>query len=193
MAKEMAAAVDNMEMKVAGGDALGVVGKFDAACWEQGPNGPVQVWHAAGKNVVVNAGRAHLLNVGIGNGRPASSFGMFGIPHNVSTSGTAVTNYVYSDITNSKLSNYGNDNPAFAFGSAWASGSATATGSFAITAAGAQTISGMALAWYTANTMSSNGATADVKLYNIGYFATTQQLNNSNTLSVTVTLSLATA
>jgi hypothetical protein len=193
MAKEMAAAVDNMEMKVAGGDALGVIGKLDAACWEQGPNGPVQVWHTPGKNVVVNVGRANLLNVGVGNGRPASSYGMYGIPHNVSTSGTAVTNYVYSDITNSKLSNYGNDNPAFAFGSAWAGGSATATGSFAITSSGAQTISGMALAWHTTNTMSSNAATAGVLLYNIGYFATTQQLNNSNTLSVTVTLSLATA
>ena len=119
----------------------------------------------------------------------ASSFGMYAIPY----SATTASDRVYSNFSTAVLSNYGANVPKIAFGSTYVEGSCTGTISYGISAGNAQTISGVALAWYTTDTMSTGALAAGVCLYNMGSFAATQQLQSNNTLSVTVTLSLATA
>jgi len=191
MAKEKAAAMDAMEAKVHGPnvEVVGVVGKLEGACWARDAQGNLsQVWHETGRNVVVNQGRGALFNKAMGF-QTASSFGMYAIPYSATTG----SNMSYADFSTAVLSNYGANVPKIAFGSTYVEGSCTGTISYGISAGGAQTISGVALAWYTTDTMSTGAAAANVCLYNMGSFAATQQLQSNNTLSVTITLSLATA
>ena len=191
MAKEKAAAMDAMDAKVygPGAEVVGVAGKIEGACWAKDANGNLtQLWHAEGKNVVVNQGRGALFNKAMGF-QTASSFGMYAIPYSATTG----SNMVYSDFSSAQLSNYGANVPKIVISTTHASGSCTGTCSYGISAGAAQTISGVALAWYTTDTMSTGAASGGVLLYNMGSFAATQQLQSNNTLSVTVTLSLATA
>ena len=198
MAKEKAAAMDAMEAQVhgAGGDVLGIVGKIEGACWAKDANGNLsQVWHEKGGNVVVNQGRGALFNKAMGF-QTASSFGMYALPYSASTA----SDKVYSNFSSAQLSNYGSvantgscHVPRIVISTTHTDGSCTGTCSYGFFQGGAQTISGVALCWYTTDTMSTGAASAGVLLYNMGTFAATQQLQSNNTLSVTVTLSLATA
>lgn len=189
MSKEKAGANDMVAAQVHGpAEQVAVIGKFDAACWEKDDAGNLrQVWKETGHNVVVNQGRGALFNKAMGF-QTASSFGMYALPHSATTG----SNNVWSDISASRVISYGNDVPKITFATTYASGSATGTCSYGFTAS-TQTVSGIALAWYTANTMSSNAAAADILLYNQGQFGASQQVQSGNTLSVSVTLSLATA
>ena len=191
MAKEKAGAADAMECKVhgPGAEGMGIAGFVEGACWAKDAAGNLsQVWHATGKNVVVNQGRGALFNKAMGF-QTASSFGMYAIPYSATTG----SNMSYADFSTAVLSNYGANVPKIVISTSHASGSCTGTISYGISAGAAQTISGVALAWYTTDTMSTGAVASNVLLYNMGSFAATQQLQSNNTLSVTVTLSLATA
>jgi len=198
MAKEKAGAADAMECKVhgPGAEGMGIAGFVEGACWAKDAAGNLsQVWHQTGKNVVVNQGRAKLFNQAFG-GLTSSSYGMFGIPY----SATTASDRVYSNFSTAVLSNYGSVGDSASCRVPRASlvtdlvlGTWTGTFSYGFFSGNSQVISGVALAWYTTDVMSTGAAAAGVCLYNMGSFAATQQLQSNNTLSVTVTCILSTA
>lgn len=160
--------------------------RVDVACYEpDGQGGARLVWKNYGDNVVVDQGKGQLFCRAFGF-QTASTFGPYLALH----SATSASNHVWSNISASQVVSYGNNIPAFTFGTTWSNGSATATASYGFTAS-TQTLSGVAMLWYTTNTMSTNAATADVKMYNNGQFAASQLVQNGNTISVTGTLNFA--
>jgi hypothetical protein len=135
-------------------------------------------------NVVVDLGKGHILNGRFG-GLTSSSAGIFGFMHSATTNGTCA----WSNISASEVISYGNNRPLVTFNTNYVSNSATATASFGFTAS-TQTVSGFGLMFYTTNTVSTNAATANILMYNLGQFAASQQVQNANTVTVSITLSM---
>ena len=155
-------------------------------CYEpDGSGGARSVWAQRFSNVVVDQGKGQLLNRAFGF-QTASTFGPYLALH----SATSASNQVWSNISASQVVSYGNNIPSFTFGTAYTNGSATATASYAFNAS-TQTLSGVAMLWYTTNTMSTNAATAGIAMYNNGQFGASQLVQNGNTITVSGTLSIA--
>lgn len=148
------------------------------------PNG-LPGWTDGYKNVVVDQGKAALLNRVFGGGT-ASSVGAFMQLH----SATTASNHVWSNISASQVASYGNNVPLVTFATTYTNGLATQTASYAFTA-GTQTVSGAALQFYTTNTMSTNAATAGILHYAEGLFAASRIVQNGDSLSVSISVSQA--
>lgn len=160
---------------------------YALACYEpDGKGGVREVWNATGHNVVVNQGKGQLINRAFGF-QTASTFGPFLAAHSASTA----SNHVWGDISASSLGSYGTAVPPITFGTAATVGSASASASYAFTA-GTQTLSGFAMLWHTASTLAvaNLSSTGGLAMYNNGSVAA-QQIVANNTISVTVTLSMA--
>jgi hypothetical protein len=158
-------------------------------CWRRDEDGrPYVAWTNEFDNVVVDQGRGHVINVLFGSGT-ASTKGVFLWLH----SATTASNHVWSNISASRILSFGNNVPQLTFATTYASGSATATCSYSFNAS-TQTVSGGAILFYTTNTLSSNAATADILEYSEAPFAAgSRQVQNNDSLSISVTLSNATA
>ena len=191
MANEKAGVGDRMEAAVARPNAerVGLKGEFDMACWETGPDGkPRKVWVERAYNGVVREGLAMLGNIALGAQRVTTN-GPYLVLHNASYNSTQA----WSNLSNSQVSGYSAQWLPITISSTNATaGSWTATTAFTFTIAGTQTVSGAALCMYTATSAVTNPTAGDVKLYNIGTFSAAQNVQSSNTLSVTVTLSIGT-
>jgi hypothetical protein len=166
--------------------------KMDAQLWAPGADGKPEMI-ASGHmphNLVVHQGRAL-----VGNRMFASatynSAGAFLFLH--SASQTTNASAVWSNINGSQVTGYGASIPAITFATAQTapgdSGTQlfTATASYGITAV--QTVSGAGVLFYTSASCGTGAATADVRLYCYGTFASLQAANPS-TLSVTASLSM---
>lgn len=154
-----------------------------AECW--GAEGQLRWRDGYTHNVVVNQGKAHILNQVFGGGT-ASSVGAFLQLH----SATTASNHVWSDISGSQVASYGANVPLVTFATTYTNGLATQTATYGFTA-GPQTVSGAAIQFYTTNTMSTNAATAAILHYAEGQFAASRQVQNGDNLSVSVSVSYA--
>jgi hypothetical protein len=111
-------------------------------------------------------------------------------------SATTATNNVWSQISASQVVSYGNSMLPITFATTQtAAGDAgvasmSCTGSFGFNAS-TQTVSGAGFLFYTSASGGTNLSTVDARLYAYGTFGASQQVQNGNTLSVTVTLSYA--
>jgi len=182
----MDAAVANPGAEVVGAPRF--TGDFE--CWDRGPDGaPVVLWREKFGNVVTAQGRAHIINRLFGSGT-ASSAGMFLALH----SATTASNNVWSQISGSQVISYGNNMPLITFLSktetSFSDVSFSASASYGFTAS-TQTVSGAAVLFYTTNTCSTNAAESQIRMYAYGTFNASQQVQNGNTLSATVTVSYA--
>jgi hypothetical protein len=171
-----------------GGEAVSPFFAVDAECI--GPDG-VRWRDGFRHNVVVNVGAQWLLNHGFGNAT-ASTLGPFLWPH----SATVGSGNAWSDISASRILSFGNNVPyaSFATNAAGAGTRSISTSQSMTFNASTQTVSGLAYLWYTTNTLSTNGATADMNLYAYGTFSNgSRACQNNDTLNFTITLSLGTA
>jgi len=171
-------------------DGLGAHPYFGAAVECVGPNG-VRWRDGFPHNVVVNGGAEWLINKALGHAT-ASTHGPFAALH----SATVGSGNVWSQISASQVGSYGNNVPLITFASNAAGAgvrSVSTSCSYAFTA-GTQTVSGLAIHWYTTNTLSTNAATADVRMYGYGTFTNgSRQVQNGDTLNATLTVSFGTA
>jgi hypothetical protein len=157
-----------------------------ADCWEpDGAGGKRKAWSVAGCNVVVDQGKGQLFNRAFGM-QTASTGGPFLVLHSAATA----SNNAWQNISASQVASYGASAPVISFATTYAAGLATGSASYAFSA-GTQTVSGAAILWYTSAAMGTNAATGDVKMYNQGLFAASQQVQADNTVSVSVSLSFA--
>lgn len=156
---------------------------IDVRCYDS--NGSERWRDGYRHNVVVNQGKAHILNQVFG-GATASSVGAFLQLH----SATTASNHVWSDISGSQVASYGANVPLVTFATTYTNGLATQTASYGFTA-GTQTVSGAAIQFYTTNTLSTNAATAGVLHYAEGQFAASRQVQNGDNLSVSLSVSYA--
>ena len=193
MASENAGAGDKYEVQIHGGgnnmavDAPAFVGDFE--CWGKDESGNVvKMWHAPFKNVVVDQGRALILNRMFASST-YNSQGALLFLH----SATTASNRIWGDIAASQVVSYGNSIPAITFSSAGTASNTgtnymTATASYAFNAS-TQTVSGAGILFYTSASGGTNLASSDVRLYCYGLSAASQLVQNGNTLSATVTVS----
>jgi len=160
----------------------------DVECWEIAEDGTLRKkWSAhCPKNVVQNAGKGALINKAFG-GQTQSSAGLFLAPIAAATAST----YGWANVSASRLGSYESAVPRATFATTYAGGSATASASYGFSA-GTQTISGVAGLWYTATSLAASNlsVTGDLLMYNYGTFAS-QQIAASNTVSVSITLSVS--
>jgi hypothetical protein len=184
-----AQAIDRVVAAAAGGtegQATVYAPRFSGDFECMGPDG--LRWKDRFENVVVNVGKAQIVNRLFGSGT-ASSVGAFLWLH----SATTASNHAWPDISASRLTAFGNDVPraTIATGTA-ASASGTCSYAFysSVTTAN-QTCSGAAVIFYTAATMSTNAATGDMLEYSEGHFAASRLIQPQDTLNVTLTVSYA--
>jgi hypothetical protein len=197
MAKENLEVTDKYSAQIVYGGSNGVgeeVGvpflKMDAQLWAPGVDGKAEMIGSGHMphNLVVHQGRALVLNRVFANVTYNSNAFLF--LH--SASATTNTSALWTNIVASQVTGYGASMPLITFSTLnTAAGDTglqtlTATASYGITAV--QTVSGAGILFHTTNACGTNAATADVRLYCFGTFASLQAANPS-TLSVTVTLS----
>lgn len=142
-------------------------------------------------NVVVDGGAEWLLNNAFGNAT-VSTVGPYLWPH----SATVGSGNAWSNISASRVLSFGNNVPycSFATNAAGAATRSISTSNSLSFNASTQTISGLAIMFYTTNTMSTNGATADMRMYAYGTFSNgSRQVQNNDTINFTVTVSFGTA
>jgi hypothetical protein len=191
MGTEKAQAVDVYGVAMAAGgnvaEAVGAPRFFgDFVCWENGPNGEPRVaWAEKFANVVVDQGKGYIINRVFGS-QAVSTQGALLFLH----SATTASNNVWSNISASQVVSYGASIPAITFASSYTAGSASASASYGFTAS-TQTVSGAGILFYTSASGGTNLATVDAKMYAYGLFAASQQVQNGNSLSVSLTLSYA--
>jgi hypothetical protein len=175
------------------GDALEMpYFKMDAQLWAPGPDGKPEMI-ASGHmphNLVVHQGRALVGNRLFASW--ASNSNAFLFLH--SASATTNASAVWSNINGSQVTGYGASIPAITFATAATAAGDTGTQLFSATASygitAVQTISGAGVLFYTSAACGTGAASADVRLYAYGTFASLQAANPS-TLSVTASLSMA--
>jgi hypothetical protein len=167
----------------------------DFVCWAKDNNGNnYVVWEdRIPSNVVVNQGRQHVANRLFASAtRSTAGCGLF------LHSATLGSGNVWSGISASQVVSYGNSIPAVTFAETWTNASDTGTNSLSCSAsygfnASTQTVSGCGIVFYTSASMGTNLASADARLYCYGTFTGgSQQVQNGNTLSATLTLSFVT-
>lgn len=160
----------------------------DVDCWEIAEDGTLRKkWSVhCPRNVVQNAGKGALLNKAFG-GQTQSSVGLFLVPISAATGST----YGWGDVSASRLGSYESVVPRATFATTYAGGSATGTATYGFSA-GTQTLSGFAGLWYTATSLATSNlsATGDLLMYNYGTVVS-QQIAASNTVSVSITLSVS--
>lgn len=200
MAGEKVAAQDRYDVAVAAAapsaEAVGPP-KFygDFRCYGKDDNGNViEVWRQPFENVVVNQGRALILNR-LFAGWTSYSQGVGLFLHGA----TIGSNNVWSQISASQISGYGASIPAITFATSQTAASdsghnfVTATATYGFTIAGTQTVSGAGILFHTSASIATNAATADLRLYCYGTFPAAQQVQSNNTLSATVSVSYQSA
>ena len=156
--------------------------KMDVECI--GPEGLKWTNHME-HNVVVDQGKGLALNNIFGS-ITASTAGAALFLH----SATTASNNVWSNISASQVVSYGASMPAITFASTHVAGLATAVATYGFTAS-TQTVFGAGILFYTSASMGTNAATVDCKLYAYGAFAASRQVQNLDTLNVTMSVSLA--
>lgn len=172
----------------------------DVACGASGSNGTYVAWEDKFKNIVVNQGRNHILNVMLAGDR-ASTLGPFVFLHSVSAA--PASGSVWSNISASLVTSlvYAGTSTRFfpcAFPTTYKGASDTGVNSLSTTfslvnSGAAQTVSGMGMMFYTAAAMGTNAGSVDIRLYNYGTFTGgSQQINSLNTISVTITATFGT-
>jgi len=204
MAGEKVGGGDGYAMQVAGptppaevADTPRFIGNFE--CWSKGDDGiPVIAWREDFKNIVVNQGRNHILNVVFAADR-ASTNGPFAFLHNA----TLGSGNRWQDISASQLTSLaqGATSTNFAtisFPTTYKGASDTGINSLSQSVSwqilsGPQTVSGAGLMFYTSASCATNCNTTDLRLYCYGSFAATQQLVAGNSLSATITVSFSSA
>ena len=203
MSKEKAACGDNYEMAIAGPPSKNyyegaeiiaaprMIG--EVACYGQGSDGkPEMLWSQGLSNLVVNQGRALIQN------RLFASWTSYGNAALFLHSAALGSNSVWTNISASQVISYGNNIPIITFATSQTTAgdsghnSISASASYAFTAS-TQTLSGAGIAFYSTNTMSTNAASADIRLYCYGSFTASQVVQNANTLSATITVSFSSA
>lgn len=165
--------------------APGFQGTF--RCMRQGPNGPYVAWQDDWKNVVVNQGKAFLLNRFFGTrSNSATNGGWFLALH----SATTASNHSWADISASQVHSYGANTPLITFASDGTGVSTSVSATYGFSAS-TQTVSGAAVLWYTTNTMSTSVAGGNLTEYSEGQFAAGSRLVSSgDTLQVTLSVQL---
>jgi len=190
MSNEKARPGEQAAVGVAGGEAEPAwvpAPRFfaDFECMRPGPAGPFMAWAEPYKNVVVDQGKANILNRMLGCTGAYTAFAFLGLH-----SATTASNHVWSNISASQVVSYGANVPLITFASTYTVASASATASYGFTA-GTQTVSGAVVLFHTTNTMSTNAATANILEYSEGQFAASRQVQLNDTLNVTLTVSYA--
>lgn len=187
MSDYKAKAVDRMEAEVVQPNAHGGKAPFFVAAAECVGPGNVTKWRDGFTNVVVNEGKAYLLNR-IWFSKTSSTAGAFLYIH----SATTASDHAWANISASRNTGFGNTIPLISLAASTASAAQTMSASYGFNAtATQQTVLGAAILWYTTNTMSSNAAAGDVCEYSEGQFGTTRTVTGNDTLNVTVTVSYA--
>jgi hypothetical protein len=146
----------------------------DVVC--HGPRGVE--WQERWANVVCDQGRGEALNKLFGCTGAYTASWFMGL-HSL---GATNQTHRLSNITASELGSYGANRPQITFASTYTTGSATATASYGFTA-GTQTLSGA----FVANVQATGGTNG--VLYSEGNIGASQQVQQNNTLSMTLTLS----
>jgi hypothetical protein len=197
MAGDIAGAQDKYLAKVSGPDDTVGAPKFygNFVCYGKDADGAIKKeWEQPFENIVVNQGRALILNRLFANWTSYSNgIGVF--LHGASI-GSA---NVWSQISGSQISGYGANIPAVTFAtSQTAAGDAghnfvTATATYGFTIAGTQTVSGAGILFHTSASLATNLASADCRLYCYGTFPAAQQVQSNNTLSATISISYQSA
>ena len=197
MAKESAGAGDRYEAVVykADPEAVGAprfIGDFE--CYAKDSRGePYVVWKEPFQNLVVNQGRNYILNRLFASWTSYSNGALLFL-HSASLG----SNNVWSQISASQVASYGASIPAITFATTSTTAgdagvnSMSASASYGFTA-GTQTCSGAGILFYSSASGATNLATADARLYCYGTFAASQQVQNGNTLSATITVSFSSA
>lgn len=187
MSNEKVVVSDKYEagMVVAAGDNQAVATPFfkmDAECY--GSEGLKWKEHMS-HNVVVDQGKGLIINNVFGS-VTASTAGAVLFLH----AATAASNNVWSNISASQVVSYGASMPAITFASTHTNGLATAGATYIFNAS-TQTVSGAGVLFYTSASAGTNAATVDLKMYAYGTFAASRQVQNADTLNVTVSISYA--
>lgn len=148
-----------------------------------GPDG-LPKWKTKWKNVVVDQGKGMLINRAFGCTGNYTAAWYMGLHSgsNTTNSTMQISGTGSQGATASELGSYGANRPTITFASTYTSGQATATASYGFTA-GTQTVSGAFIA-----NVQATAATAGGILYSFGGFAASRQVQNNDTLNVTVTL-----
>ena len=147
---------------------------------------------------MVAQGRNHIYNVMFAGFR-ASTNGPFIFLHNAALGSNTVWTNISASVLTSLANGATTTNYAIAsFATSGTNVSDTGYMSFSTSQSwqvmsGPQTVSGAGLFFYTSASAATNAATADIRLYNYGSFAATQQIVAANSISATVTLSYQTA
>lgn len=151
------------------------------------PDGGVQSGRIE-HNVVCSAGLVHLMNRFFGSVTNSTAGAHLFLHYATVGSGNA-----WPGISASQVSGYGNNVPLITFASNGTAVSQSASASYTFAHAGTQTVSGVGVHLYTANTLSTNAATAGVLMYCYGTFSNGSLAVQSNgTLNATITLSYGT-
>lgn len=165
----------------------------EAACYGPGSDGkPEMLWSQGMSNLVVNQGRALIQN------RLFASWTSYNNAALFLHSAALGSNSVWTNISASQVVSYGNNIPIITFATSQTTAgdsghnSISASASYAFTAS-TQTLSGAGILFYTTNTMSTNFASSDGRLYCYGSFTASQVVQNANTLSATITVSFSSA
>lgn len=161
-------------------------------CWGPGSDGkPELVWSQPWHNIVVDQGRALVLNKVFANGF-ANHTNQFLFLHSITSAPNSA--HTWGNVSAAQVGGYSANIPRITFStvstdSTQGLNSLTATAGYSFTAAGPSTVGGAGILFYTATSMATNFATSDGRLYCYGLFPASQQVQSNNSLSVSVSVS----